>query len=333
MSSCCCVTLSSGGRAVHAPAMPGAGLATSPAVVGTDGMARVPAGRYRIGAADGGRYPADGEGPEREVILSGLFIDRTTVTVQAFAQFVQATGYRTTAERAGWSLVFYAQVHPLARAQVRGGDAVALAPWWLSVDGAHWRQPDGPGSDALQQPDHPVVHVSWLDAMAYARWAGKRLPTEAEWEVAARGGRVGAVYPWGDTLDEVPRCNVWQGRFPDHNTGADGYLGTAPAQSYEPNGFGLYNVVGNVWEWCADRWSTTWHIPNTLATWVDPKGPEQGEGRVIRGGSYLCHPDTCHRFRLSARSFNLPDASTSHMGLRCVRDAEPNTHQPPDYHA
>lgn len=281
----------------------------------------VPAGNYRVGADDGGRYPADGEGPARDVWLHAFRIARCTVTVSEFATFVQATGYATTAERLGWSFVFYAQVHPHAAGCVRRGDAVALAPWWLPVEGACWRQPDGPGSDVSERLDHPVVHVSWVDACAYADWACKRLPTEAEWEAAARGGRVGTLYPWGDTLDGGPHCNVWQGRFPSENTGEDGFLATAPVRAYAPNGYGLYHAVGNVWQWCADGWSANWHVAATPATRVDPRGPLGVDARVIRGGSYLCHPDTCHRFRLSARSFSAPDASTSHTGFRCATDA------------
>jgi formylglycine-generating enzyme len=316
--SCCCVSTSQAALSVEAP-----GCATTVSSNELQGMVTVSAGIYRLGSANGGLYPADGEGPARAVQLAAFRIDPCTVTVAEFARFVAATGHVTTAERIGWSFVFYAQVHPAAVAHVRHHDAVTLAPWWLPIDGACWRHPDGPGSDAADQADHPVVHVSWFDAHAYARWAGKRLPREAEWEAAARGGLVDCVYPWGDALDHAARCNVWQGRFPDHNSGDDGYLATAPVRSFEPNGYGLHHMAGNVWQWCADWWSADWHVADSPATRIDPKGPPQGNARVIRGGSYLCHPDTCHRFRVAARSFNTPDASTSHMGFRCAADITP----------
>jgi formylglycine-generating enzyme required for sulfatase activity len=165
------------------------------------------------------------------------------------------------------------------------------------------------------------VHVSWNDAQAYCSWKGKRLPTEAEWERAARGGREGLRFPWGD--DAVPdgrhRCNVWQGTFPTENTVEDGWLGTAPVDAFPPNDYGLYNVVGNVWEWCEDWFDATWHV---AAPRDDPKGPPSGTSRVMRGGSYLCHPSYCYRFRVAARSSNTPDSSTGNLGFRCARDAD-----------
>jgi sulfatase modifying factor 1 len=282
-------------------------------------MALVPAASFLMGSNDHAAYPADGEGPQRAVQLSAFRIDTVAVTNRQFTRFVQETGYRTDAERIGWSFVFYALVHPKAVQSVRKDTGVALSPWWLAVSGACWHAPEGPGSCVGDRPDHPVVQVSWFDAQAFARWAGKRLPTEAQWEAAARGGIVGATYPWGNELapDGHHRCNIWQGRFPQDNTAQDGYLGTAPARSFEPNAYGLFNVVGNVWEWCADWWSSQWHVPASTATRADPQGPDGGVNKVIRGGSYLCHASYCSRYRLSARSFNAPDSSTGHMGLRC----------------
>jgi len=212
-------------------------------------------------------------------------------------------------------------VHPQARERVLDG-RVPQAPWWLAVEGASWRSPCGPGSDLTGIETHPAVHVSWTDAAAYAAWAGKRLPTEAEWEVSSRGGLHQARFPWGDelTAGDQYHCNIWQGDLPRHNTGADGYLGTAPVDAYEPNGYGLYNTSGNVWEWCADWWSTTWHVAESLETRQNPRGANNGAARVIRGGSYLCHRSYCNRYRVAARTSNTPDSSTGHMGFRCALD-------------
>lgn len=265
-------------------------------------MPEIPGGSWLIGYEGPAAYPQDGEGPVREMAGAPFLIDRTTVTNEEFAVFVAATGHVTDAERSGSSFVFYAQLHPAAAEHVEPS-SFGVPLWWLSVRGATWRTPDGPGSDLAGKGDHPVVHVSWLDAVAFARWARKRLPTEAEWEIAARGGLAGAVYPWGDELPNGEhRCNIWQGRFPHHNTGEDGYLSTAPARSYAPNGFGLFNMVGNVWEWCADSW-----------------GPGSGL-KAMRGGSYLCHRRYCNRYRVTGRTANAPVASSSHLGFRCAAD-------------
>ncbi|MFD7206447.1 formylglycine-generating enzyme family protein [Streptomyces sp. NPDC059893] len=288
---------------------------------GLRAMLRIPGGAFLMGGDDADAFPEDGEGPVREVRLAPFLIDATTVTNRQFAKFVRSSGYRTDAERHGWSFVFYALVHPAARHAVRDG-AVEQAPWWLAVEGACWSAPYGPGSAWTDLPNHPVVHVSWRDASAYAAWAGKRLPTEAEWERAARGGLERGRFPWGDEL--LPRgqhrCNIWQGRFPQDNTGEDGYLGTAPVKSYRANNYGLYNTSGNVWEWCSDWWSTTWHAAERPETRHDPAGPAAGEARVIRGGSYLCHASYCNRYRVAARTSNTPDSSTGHMGFRCAAD-------------
>ncbi len=260
-------------------------------------------------------FPTDGEGPVREVTLSPFWIEPHAVTNAQFAAFVEATDYQTEAERFGWSYVFYGFL-PEGFPPTKG---VAQAPWWRQVYGAYWRQPEGPRSSVQDRPNHPVVHVSWNDAVAYANHVGKRLPTEAEWEYAARGGLEQHTYPWGNRLvpNKKHRCNIWQGTFPSKNTCKDGYLGTAPADAFEPNGYGLYNMTGNTWEWCAD-WFSAEHLGDEPL--VNPLGPVGGQSKVTKGGSYLCHASYCNRYRVAARTSNTPDSSTGHMGFRLVRD-------------
>ncbi|MBX6365640.1 MAG: formylglycine-generating enzyme family protein [Gemmatimonadetes bacterium] len=269
-----------------------------------------------MGSGDGSGFPADGEGPVREVRLRPFRIGRYAVSNARFAEFVAATGYCTDAERFGWSFVFVG----FLPANFPPTRAVAEAPWWRQVFGADWRHPEGPHSSIAERMDHAVVHTSWNDAQAYCRWAGVRLPTEAEWEYAARGGLVQKRFPWGDELRPGGRhmCNIWQGTFPTVNTGEDGYVGTAPVDAFEPNGYGLHNVAGNVWEWCNDWFSPTWHRTGAR---VDPRGPATGSARVIRGGSFLCHASYCDRYRVAARSSNTPDSSTGHTGFRVAADA------------
>jgi formylglycine-generating enzyme required for sulfatase activity len=276
----------------------------------------VPAGVFRLGDRFDEGYPADGETPVHQVELDTFHVDATTVTNTAFATFVKATGHVTTAERAGTSAVFH-----LAYAG-NGGDVLGQAtgtPWWLVVRGADWRHPEGAGSDIGRRAAHPVVHVSYDDALAYATWAGKRLPTEAEWEAAARGGLTGARFPWGDELMARGRwrCNIFQGDFPTDNTLEDGWLTTAPVTTYPPNGYGLRQMAGNVWEWCADWFSPGYYAE---APGRDPRGPDTGTTRVMRGGSYLCHKSYCNRYRVAARSANTPDSSAGNLGFRCVSD-------------
>jgi len=278
-------------------------------------MIELPGGTFSMGTADLWTYPDDGEGPVHEVTLAPFRIDAAAVTNARFGAFIEETGYRTDAERYEWAFVF-AGLLPDDFEDTRG---VAQAPWWRQVYGADWAHPEGPQSNVDDRGDHPVVQVSWRDASAFCSWAGVRLPTEAEWEYAARGGLVGAVFPWGNDLepDGRHRMNVWQGTFPTENSLGDGYYGTAPVDTFEPNGFGLYNMTGNVWEWCAD-----WYDPSYYArsTPDNPTGSEHGEARVMRGGSYLCHASYCNRYRVGARSGNGPDSNVGNLGFRCAAD-------------
>jgi formylglycine-generating enzyme required for sulfatase activity len=248
-------------------------------------------------------------------------IDAYAVSNERFFQFVEATGYTTDAERFGWSFVFHLHLSKDVRDRLKKTRAVVGLEWWLAVPYANWRSPLGADSTFKRSLSHPVVHVSWNDALAYSRWARKRLPTEAEWEYAARGGLHQQTYPWGNQLkpDGKHRCNIFQGRFPREDRGDDGYRGTAPVDAYEPNGFGLYNCVGNVWEWCQDWFSADYH--EVRADLNDNlTGPPSGDRRVQRGGSYLCHDSYCNRYRVSARIGNTPDTSGGNVGFRCVRD-------------
>lgn len=279
------------------------------------GLARLDGGAFAMGTTNR-RFPADGEGPVREVTIAPFAIAVQELTNRQFAMFVADTGYTTEAERFGWSFVFYNFVSEQIQKQVTS--AVLGAQWWWQVNGADWSHPHGPDSSWEEIPDNPAVHISWNDAMAFAEWAGMRLPTEAEWEFAARGGLDGATFAWGEEL--IPggkhMCNIWQGDFPNSNTKEDGFHGTAPVGSFPPNGYGLFDTAGNIWEWCSDWWSATYHQNERRATRVNPTGPRQGEAKVTKGGSYLCHDSYCNRYRVGARTSSTPDSSTGNMGVR-----------------
>jgi sulfatase modifying factor 1 len=292
---------------MHAPGRDGFGAAD---LVALDG------GWFRMGSEDAYAYQDDGEGPVRSVRVDPFRIAAGAVSNREFTAFVETTGHVTSAERYGRSFVF-AGLLPDDFPPTRGG---ARAKWWREVPGACWRRPEGGRSTLAGRADHPVVHVSWNDADAYCAWSGMRLPTEAEWEYAARGGLEGMRFPWGNTLRPggEHRMNVWQGEFPAGNTLADGFLGTAPVDAFRPNAFGLHNMTGNVWEWTADRFSATWHLNGPRE---NPTGPASGERRALRGGSYLCHATDCYRYRVSARMADPPDRSTGDIGFRCARDA------------
>ncbi len=262
------------------------------------------------------QIPDDGESPLRKTKLEPFLIGATPVTNAEFAAFVANTGYVTDAERFGWSFVFWAQV-PDSYGATRG---VVEVEWWRHVDGAYWAAPNGPGTEGACFPDHPVVHISWADARAYCNWVGGRLPSEAEWEHAARGGLGDVPFPWGDAEpddDAHTPCNIWQGQFPEVNTSRDGYAATAPAQSFAPNGYGLYNMVGNVWEWTSEPYrirSLKRHVKDRLRAMKGYK--------LSKGGSFLCHRSYCYRYRIAARSGTSPDSSTTHHGFRVVWKAE-----------
>ena len=259
----------------------------------------IPAGTFTMGNDGPDAGPGDGEGPARPVTLDSFRICATAVTNVEFAAFVRAARYVTDAERAGSSFVFYLQL-PAAQREAASQVVYGL-PWWLPVEHASWQRPEGPGSHVRDRPGHPVVHVSWHDAQAYCAWAGTRLPREAQWERAARGGLEGRRYAWGDELldaNGAPRCNVFRGEFPNAPA-APWQPAPIEARAGEANDFGLYNVCGNVWEWCADAL-------------------DAGR-RPLRGGSFLCHDSYCNRYRVAARSSNTADTSTSNIGFRVVR--------------
>ncbi len=282
-----------------------------------ENMVLIEGGEFLMGTEDTEGFPADGEGPIRKVKLDPFYIDQYAVTNEQFAQFVNETGYVTEAEQFGWSFVFHLFLSKETLNKI--SQRPVGVPWWVPVEWSYWRHPEGPDSTIQDRMNHPVIHISWNDAKAYCKWSGKRLPTEAEWEYAARGGLIQKKYPWGDDL--IPngkhQCNIWQGKFPVKNTKADGYLGTCPVDSFSPNGYELYNMVGNVWEWCDDWFSPTYHLNNRTN---NPKGPETGSNKSMRGGSYLCHKSYCNRYRVAARSSNTPDSSTGNIGFRCVGD-------------
>ncbi|WP_404205453.1 formylglycine-generating enzyme family protein [Streptomyces wuyuanensis] len=292
-TACCAPRRTAGHTGVPSGSAPPSAAPPQP----VRGWRELPGGTFLMGCDDP-PYPQDGEGPPREVAVGPFALAATAVTNAEFAAFAAATGHTTDAERHGWSFVFGGFLpddFPPTR-------AASAAPWWRQVHGADWRRPEGPGSGLDGRADHPVVHVSHTDALAYCAWAGARLPDEAEWEYAARGGLAGMPYPWGDRRDPGGeyRMNVWRGDFPHRNTAADGYRGTCPVDAFPANGHGLFNMTGNVWEWCAD-----------------PFGP--GGARLLRGGSHLCHASYCFRYRTSARIGNTPESSSGNTGFRCAR--------------
>ncbi len=317
-------------------------LDITPSESSTEGMIWIEAGEFMMGTDDSEGRPD--ESPQHKVKVDGFWMDATEVTNKQFKKFAEATGYITTAERkpeweelkkqlpAGTpkpdesvlvaaSLVFTPPTRPISLTNA--------SQWWSWKPGASWKHPQGPGSSIEGKDNYPVVHISWDDAMAYCKWAGKRLPTEAEWEYAARGGQP-TKYFWGNEDPEKgkPKANTWQGSFPDRNTGWDKFIGAAPVQSFAPNQYGLYDMAGNVWEWCSD-WYRNDHYENIKnETTINPKGPSSGYDpmeptvpkKVVRGGSFMCHASYCKGYRVTSRMKTSPDTGLEHTGFRCVKD-------------
>lgn len=319
-SGACC----GAGRGDKSGAAPQEAQSITPASQETQAQLRaalvdIPGGIFQMGARRS-RFSQDFDSPKRKVKVDPFLISPTAVTTAEYAEFVRQTGYRTIAETEGWSYVF----HLFLEDPAAWPRQPANLYWWRAVDGACWSAPEGPGSSWQDRPDHPATHIAWYDALAYVTWAGLRLPSEAEWERAARGGLVNRKFPWGDRL--VPEdgfaMNTWQGAFPNHNTAEDGFIGTAPVTSFRPNGYGLYNMTGNVWEWVADYFGPYSQSTTKLPVY-NPQGPATGNTRVQRGGSFLCHDSYCDRYHVHSRTSNEPDSSTSNAGFRVAASAEP----------
>jgi formylglycine-generating enzyme required for sulfatase activity len=308
-----------------------------------DGMVKIPAGEFMMGASDNeGRSD---EYPQHKVRVDGFWMDATEVTNAQFKKFIDATGYITTAEKkpdweelkkqlpAGTPRPDESQLVASSLVFTPPDHAVELnnaAQWWTWSQGAGWKHPQGRSSDIKGKEDYPVVHISWDDAMAYCKWSGKRLPTEAEWEWAARGGLNDNKYPWGNEDIEAgkPKANTWQGSFPDKNTNKDRFYNAAPIKSFSPNQYGLYDMAGNVWEWCSDWYRPDYYQQIRDQLSVNPKGPSSSYDpmeptvpkRIVRGGSFLCNASYCKGYRVASRMKTSPDTGLEHTGFRCVKD-------------
>ena len=318
-------------------------FAIKSAKINLEGMVWIPAGTFSMGG-DNDQARSD-ELPKHDVQVNGFFMDVTEVTNAQFAKFATATGYITTAEQdINWDELKMQLPSDMPKPDAETLKAASLvfvptegevniqdySQWWVWTHGADWKHPKGKGSDIEGKDNLPVVHISWDDANAYGKWAGKRLPTEAEWEYAARGGMEKNVYAWGNRkVDEGKiQCNYWQGNFPYKNEVTDGFFGVSPVKSFEPNGYGLYDMAGNVWEWCADLYNNTYYgefgnvklvtNPQGPKTSFDPDEPLVAK-RVMRGGSYLCNESYCSGYRVSARMRSSADSSLEHLGFRCVQ--------------
>jgi formylglycine-generating enzyme required for sulfatase activity len=310
------------------------------------GMVWISGGIYDMGASDGDRMALPHEKPKHTVKVDGFYMDETEVTNAQFSRFIEATNYITTAERpVDWELI----KQQLPPGTPKPHDSLLLpgsllfkktkesvpnlydfSQWWRWTIGANWKQPEGKGSSIDGKDNHPVVHVSYEDAMAYCNWSGRRLPTEAEWEFAARGGKQDKIYFWGDLTDKLSSyVNSWEGEFPVDNTQADGFEKSAPVKTYPPNGYGLYEISGNVWEWTSDWYSSQYYQycrENSITN--NPKGPNEAfnpnnpyvDERVIRGGSFLCNASYCASYRVSSRMATDPNTSLEHLGFRTVMD-------------
>jgi formylglycine-generating enzyme required for sulfatase activity len=323
--------VSGGGTAFAQPA-PASPAASNP-VDATAGMVRLPGGEFWMGSEQPQFRDAR---PVHRVRVDGFWIDKTEVTNAQFAEFVAATGHVTIAEKTPRAEDFPgAPPENLVAGSVVFAPPAAAVPldnqfrWWGYVKGANWRHPEGPASDLKGREKHPVVHVAWADAQAYAKWAGKRLPTEAEWEYAARGGLDHKPFSWGDEFKPGGKfmANSFQGHFPEKNTAEDGFAGVAPVGLFPPNGFGLYDTAGNVWEWCADFYRPDYFAEFAAGVAVNPQGPSDSLDpaepgvikRVMKGGSFLCTDQYCSRYMPGGRGKGEPDTGTNHLGFRCVR--------------
>lgn len=285
-------------------------------------MIYINGGEYLIGTNANVGLSSDKEGPKIKIYVDSYLIDATAVTNEDFEKFVVDTGYITDAEKFGWSFVFYPMLTELGDIKyLRVNDI----PWWVAAEEANWRHPIGPKSNISQIMDHPVVHVSRNDALAYCNWSGKRLPSEAEWEIAAKGGTENEKFPWGDDNEKINgkyNLNIWQGDFPFHNSLEDGYFGTAPAKSFIPNQYGCYNMIGNVWEWCSNpaQISLTEFKVKSGKAFCDEYSVMDDNVYAIRGGSFLCHESYCNRYRICSRYGNTGMTSAINLGFRCVQD-------------
>jgi formylglycine-generating enzyme len=314
--ACCCAARGA------APAQPRSRIPERDAAFGRD-MVRIPGGTFRMGSD---RHYRE-ERPARVASVEEFWIDVHPVTNRQFARFVEATGYVSVAERVP-EAACYPDADPallvpgsLVFARTRGPVSLRdFRQWWRYVPGASWSHPEGPGSDTIGREEHPVVHVTYEDALAYAAWAGQALPTEAEWERAARGGLEGADYPWGDEFAPAGQlmANVWLGRFPWESHKPGGAVGTSPVRSFPPNAYGLYDVVGNVWEWTTTAFAESSGPRGVGSCCLSPSDADPSVRRVVKGGSHLCTPSYCLRYRPAARQGQTLDTSTSHIGFRCV---------------
>lgn len=282
----------------------------------------IPGKTYSMGTLSNNGFYSDKEGPPVQIQLKPFYMSETTVTNGQFLNFVTDTGYVTESEHIGRSYVFRSML--VEQGTVESNCCSTSMDWWVDVEGANWRHPEGPISSIKDRENHPVVHITWNDAQHYATWAGGRLPSEAEWEFSARGGLVEKEYPWGDELtpNAIHQCNIWQGEFPHNNTKEDGYFSTAPVQCFKPNGYGLYQMVGNVWEWCSNPARIPLKYFNELS---DKRIQQMNRGyqfqeMAMRGGSFLCHHTYCNRYRVAARNGNTANSASSNCGFRYIID-------------
>ncbi len=285
-------------------------------------MSCIPSQSYQMGSSSNVGHPIDREGPPETVETNSFYISETTISNEQFGKFVEETGYITDAEKIGSSFVFSGLIEDDIKEETNYSNTPI--PWWLDVSGASWKYPEGPTSTIENRMDHPVVHVSWNDAVSYCNWSGGRLPTEAEWEVAASGNGENTEYPWGNQLvaKGIYHANTWQGKFPSKNTEKDGYFGTAPVDKFYKNEYELYQMIGNVWEWCLNpaRIPLKEFNKQSSTDFLEKNNKHRAESYAIRGGSFLCHHSYCNRYRLAARNGNTRFSSASNMGFRYVVD-------------